>query len=202
MNGRWVDDNAPNPLTERGRLQAEELGQKWTGTRIDYLVSSPIERAHDTAKALSNHNTGHPEVHINNDLIERKFGRKVARLMAQGLVREAREEMTGLSYFGPRPQALSLIHRPDEAGESFSDLSTRVQRLVSSVLQYLSVKLSGPPEFFLERKNTTDPTDLPDGVPHVVVVSHNHFLVELYETMHSWRKQHRRTSCDYRNAAW
>jgi probable phosphoglycerate mutase len=79
--GSWKGDDAPSPLTEAGRHQAELLGKNWKDTRIDHLVSSPLSRAHDTAKALSDHNEGHPEVVLNSLLVERRYGSVVPRLM-------------------------------------------------------------------------------------------------------------------------
>ena len=61
-------------LTETGQLEAETLGKDWANTHIDHLLSSPLQRAHDTAKALSSHNEGHSEIIVNPLLEERKFG--------------------------------------------------------------------------------------------------------------------------------
>ena len=44
-----------SPLTEKGRAQARELGEKLrtSGLRIDEILYSPLSRAADTARALS-----------------------------------------------------------------------------------------------------------------------------------------------------
>ena len=44
-----------NPLTEKGRQQARELGQKVkeSGVHIDEILYSPLSRAADTAKAVA-----------------------------------------------------------------------------------------------------------------------------------------------------
>ena len=44
-----------SPLTEKGRQQARELGQKVkeSGVQIDEILYSPLSRAADTAKAVA-----------------------------------------------------------------------------------------------------------------------------------------------------
>ncbi|KIL66752.1 hypothetical protein M378DRAFT_9822 [Amanita muscaria Koide BX008] len=63
------------PRSVAGRLQAKSLGKNWEDTRIDYLLSSPLDRALCTANALSDHNKGRPEVVIHPNLVERSGGR-------------------------------------------------------------------------------------------------------------------------------
>lgn len=41
-----------SPLTDKGRLQAEELGEKVKDLGIDLIVSSPMDRAFETAKIV------------------------------------------------------------------------------------------------------------------------------------------------------
>jgi probable phosphoglycerate mutase len=43
---------------------------------------------------------------------------------------------------------------------------------------------------------------LPEGVPHVVVVSHGGFLAEFYDSMYGWNEARGMTTCDYGNADW
>jgi broad specificity phosphatase PhoE len=81
LDKAWQGDDAPDPLTETGRLQADSLGRDWAGTHIDHLLSSSRQRARDTAKALSSHNEGHPEIDIHLRLVERRYGARVHRLM-------------------------------------------------------------------------------------------------------------------------
>ena len=63
-------------------------------------------------------------------------------------------------------------------------------------------ELDEPPREFVEKTVIDSPNILPEGIPHVVVVSHNIFLSELYETMFNWDRDHRMTTCDYRNTQW
>lgn len=64
-----------SPLTERGRAQAAELGQKVkaSGVHIDEIVTSPLSRAADTARAIAEA-TGVP-LRIDPRLREQAFGR-------------------------------------------------------------------------------------------------------------------------------
>ena len=66
-------------------------------------------------------------------------------------------------------------------------VAARAEAIIRSILSY-GVKLSEAPEFFLEKKRTGVPNVLPDGIPHVVIVSHNVLLMELYEKLRSWGK--------------
>ena len=194
----WLADDAPNPLTAMGQHQADTLGKAWADTRIDYLLSSPLQRAHDTAKALSSHNEGHPKVITKNSLVERKYGGKVHQLM-QWDRQAAQIALRGWSSrYGPP----SRSHCPAEGGESMDMVARRAERIIRLILAIHAVDLSEAPQFFLEKKTTDTPAVLPDGIPHVVIVSHNVFLMELYEKLRSWGRAHSETNCNWRNAAW
>jgi broad specificity phosphatase PhoE len=186
-------------LTDTGRLQARALGENWADTRINYLLSSPLDRALDTASALSEHNEGHPEVITHPELVERKYGEKVARLMKSDYY-AAHEELTGKSRYS-HGGSFSRSHCPAEGGESLNMVAMRAHLTTLRVLAY-GVKLSEAPEFFVSKKTTTTPAVLPDGIPHVVIVSHNVFLMELYEGLHSWGGDHVETKCHWNNTSW
>lgn len=63
------------PLTEEGRKQAKIAGKKAKDLQIDTIASSPLSRAHDTAKIIAKE-IGYPEeeIHVSKLLIERDFG--------------------------------------------------------------------------------------------------------------------------------
>jgi broad specificity phosphatase PhoE len=185
-------------LTEVGRSQAEALGKEWANTRIDYLTSSHLERAHDTAKALSDHNEGHPEVHIEPLLEERRYGRRVPELMRYDST-AGREELTGRSAYSLEG-GIKRSHRPAEGGESLEGVALRGESIIRLLLH--RGVISEPPEFLTNKETTTAPAVLPDGIPHVVIVSHNIFLSELYEKLRYWRGGYKETTCHYRNASW
>lgn len=60
------------PLTEKGEEQALETAQKFKDIPVDVILSSPLSRAQNTAKPISEI-TGVP-ITIDEDIIERSFG--------------------------------------------------------------------------------------------------------------------------------
>ena len=193
---QWQGDYHPDPLTERGQNQAVSLGKNWADTHIDHLWSSPHLRAHDTAKALSSYNQGHPTIVNDLDLVERRYGDKVHRLMRYDKEAGA-EALTGSRY-----RTLNRRHCPEEGGESMEMVASRAEKVIRLILTKYAVNRSEPPEFFLKKKTTDTPTDLPDGIPHVLIVSHNVFFMELYEKMFSWGSSHSETACHWNNTDW
>lgn len=67
-----IQGHTNTSLNETGRKQADELSKKIESVKLDLIISSPLTRALDTAKAINqNRNLS---IIINNDLIERSFG--------------------------------------------------------------------------------------------------------------------------------
>lgn len=65
------------PLTDKGHLQARRAGREMRskGLSFDVIVSSPLLRAHDTAKHVANElDYPHEKIMINHQLVERDFG--------------------------------------------------------------------------------------------------------------------------------
>lgn len=60
------------PLNDVGKKQVMELSKKLSNTNLDLIISSPLLRAVDTAKAIQKNNK--VPIIINNDLKERSFG--------------------------------------------------------------------------------------------------------------------------------
>jgi broad specificity phosphatase PhoE len=195
LNKTWKEDNAPDPLTGHGKSQAENLGKSWEDVRIDHLLSSPLERAYDTAKALSENNKGHPMVLRLHQLVERKYGQKAARLMRQGYHDEAHKVLSGNDPY-------DRFHSPDEGGESLNAVAERGAKAITGLINGFGVDLSEPPEFFRTKERFKSPMELPAGIPHVVIVSHNVFLCELYDKLKNWGETYGMSSVDYRNTGW
>jgi len=151
------------------------------------------------AKALSSHNAGNPQVVIHPSLVERRYGSKVPSLMRWDY-EAGREELTGKSIYSRGP--IRRDHCPGGGGESLDMVALRAENIVRSIVSIYGVNLSEAPDFFLTKQKTDTPTVLPDGIPHVVIVSHNIFLIELYEKLHSWGGAHLETKCDWENASW
>lgn len=76
MNTRNLWAGVTNtPLTDEGRRQAKAAGYAAKDLGIDLIVSSPLVRAHETAKIVAKE-IGYPgeKILINSLLIERNFG--------------------------------------------------------------------------------------------------------------------------------
>lgn len=63
------------PLAPEGRDQAKAAGIAAKDLHIDYIISSPLIRAHDTARIIAKE-IGYPEdkIEVNSLLLERHFG--------------------------------------------------------------------------------------------------------------------------------
>ncbi len=72
------------PLTELGVRQAQELALhiKQAGLRFDAVYSSPLKRAYDTGKMVTD-TLGLPDPIIQSSLIERDFGVMTGRLLSE-----------------------------------------------------------------------------------------------------------------------
>ena len=73
--GKWSGAQSESPLTAEGRQQAQAAGRAAKNLGIDYIISSPLSRAHDTAKIIAQEIT-YPldKIELNSLLIERDLG--------------------------------------------------------------------------------------------------------------------------------
>lgn len=74
LEGRWAG-STETPLTDEGRAQAEAAGEKANELGIDYILCSPLSRAHETARIIAR-KIGYPEdqIDVNSLVVERHFG--------------------------------------------------------------------------------------------------------------------------------
>ncbi|KAE9394120.1 phosphoglycerate mutase-like protein [Gymnopus androsaceus JB14] len=188
-----------SPLTYKGRIQAQRLGEAWANVRIDRLLSSHLIRAVDTAQAISDNNKHRPVVIQQVNLQERKTGSVVESLRRQGRDDEASIELRGWG----EDDTIDRHHTPGGGGESLETVAERAKLFIFSCMAKYGVDtLENPEEFDVGRWEST-PEDLPEGLPHVVVVSHNIFLCELYEMILYWHRQVRGPMiCDLANTGW
>ncbi len=72
--GLWAG-STDTPLAPEGRDEAKLAGEAARKLNIEYIVCSPLSRAHETAKIIAAH-IGYPEnkIEINNLVVERDFG--------------------------------------------------------------------------------------------------------------------------------
>ena len=108
-----------SPLTEKGRQQARELGQKVkeSGVHIDEILYSPLSRAADTAKAVAEA-TGLP-ARCEPRLREQCFGRY------EGTPRDGAEFRISKTHFADRYGD----------GESMMQLAQRIYNLLDELRQ-------------------------------------------------------------------
>lgn len=193
-----------DPLTSYGRMQAQQLGKGWENVHIDALYSSTLQRAHDTAFQISAQSKAHtdPPLKLNTSplFIEREAGEEVIALARAGRTDTASEVYMGVPIYqtGPTPRD----YRPPRGGESPNDVADRAALGLKMLLLKHGKDLDEPPTAFVDKMKADLPDTLPNDIPHVVVVSHNIFLSELYERMLGWNTSYRMTTCNYSNTAW
>lgn len=168
-----------DPLTDYGAEQAQHLGNDWKDVHIDILHSSTLQRAHHTAIKIAEHNHN-TKLKVTTDeiYIEMEIGE---------------------AYF------VDLLDNHDyqpEGGESLNQVSSRAKQSLVKLLAQYGKELDNPPKEFIDRVKIDSPNVLPEGIPHVVVVSHNAFLSEFYDSMYKWNKDCGMTNCRYDNADW
>ena len=108
-----------SPLTEKGRQQARELGQKVkeSGVHIDEILYSPLSRAADTAKAVAEA-AGRP-ARCEPRLREQCFGKY------EGTPRDGAEFRISKTHFADRY----------DGGESMMQLAQRIYNLLDELRQ-------------------------------------------------------------------
>ena len=199
MDGHTLDEN--NHLTDHGRGQVERLGKDWRDVHIDVLHTSTLERAYETALAIAKHNQDANLKAIPNDVyVERKTGQAVIDAIRAGYNQRATALYSGVPPGQPGVTPRGYI--PPDGGESPNQVARRAMLSLRDLLYEYGKELDEPPKEFVDKKVIDSPNVLPEGIPHVVVVSHNIFLAELYEAMYKWNSDHRMTTCHYRNADW
>jgi broad specificity phosphatase PhoE len=181
-------DVKDDPLTSYGRSQAKKLGEQWSNVRIDHLYASYLKRAVNTAREISEQNVGKPEIEERSELREHDTGDSTY-LFKEGLIRTLRVSGT----------ASKRRYKYDESTESYEEVSKRAREFVEEeVLGKFGVcQLDVPKQVDLQNPGT-----LPEGLPHVVIVSHNVFITELYEGLLYWNREHFETDIHWNNACW
>ncbi|KAF8642473.1 hypothetical protein AX16_009474 [Volvariella volvacea WC 439] len=193
----------PNNLTERGKLQASQLRDKWSNVRMDAIYSSDVVRTRETASTLLGSRSGHLTVQEHHDLVEQEHGPVVMNYFKSGDIEYADMERRGNIY---APYQSRREHRPT-GGESANDVAERAQYRFLRIMFDRGVPLDQVPaeskEDFNRINTWGDVNHVPEGIPHIVMVSHNILLSELYESLHMWNDScHKEMATEYRNAEW
>jgi len=190
-----------NSLTSNGMEQAKRLGNDWKDVRIDALQSSTLQRAHLTALEIARHNHDATLKVATDDIyVERRMGQAVIDAIYAG---DRTKAMKLLNGFSPGQQVIiPRDHQSPGDGESLNDVARRARLSLTALLRKYGKAMDEPPSEFLDKTVIDSPDVLPEGIPHVVLVGHNIFLVELYESMFSWSGPYRITTCVYSNVDW
>ncbi len=115
-------------LSERGRRQAEMLGRSLECEQIAAILSSPLARAADTAAAIGRHVGG--TVRIESDLTDLDCGEWEG--LSDNQVKEKYPDIRRTWLETPH-----LVRLP--GGESLSDVSARVARVLEAALSKTGV---------------------------------------------------------------
>ncbi|KIJ29298.1 hypothetical protein M422DRAFT_71251 [Sphaerobolus stellatus SS14] len=186
-------------LTDEGHQQAENLAIQWANLRIDALYSSDLNRARDTASKISKYNRCNPGLTLTKALKEKNHGHLYTSLKEQGRFAEAKKARRG-GYKGAVPR-----HYRPEGGESYDDVLDRGLAILFRLAKRHGVYLpSVPKELDAEYQPTGELFELPENVPHVVLVSHNIFLSQLYKALSTWNEDRKPIlpNSKYDNTGW
>lgn len=160
------------PLTDRGRAQAQQAGRTLAQT-IDgpvHIVSSPLERAHHTARHIADElGVPHDQIQIEHDLIERGFGD------LEGAVGQELGKQPGYNLLDDKGRAIHAD--PDwkpNGGESLRDVQERAVPAIERLKQQHPGK-------------------------HLIIVSHGHTIKALLcHHRGSWRGHKRVDNAEIR----
>lgn len=74
---RIIQGRINNPLNDEGRLQVKTVGKtlKQIDPTWDIIIASPLDRTIESAKILAEELNYHGDIIINNNVIEREFGK-------------------------------------------------------------------------------------------------------------------------------
>ncbi len=134
---RYKSADRSDPLTNRGRCQAEQLGKELSSTHIDRLISSPYLRALDTARAIGRNNTERPDLKPDEDelIIEQDHGPEVDAARTSGNGDLELQLRTGLSplasfeFHGAPPRSYC-----PPGGESLESVTQRARTALLPVI--------------------------------------------------------------------
>jgi ribonuclease H / adenosylcobalamin/alpha-ribazole phosphatase len=154
------------PLTETGREQARHAAERLAGSGVDGIVSSPLSRAADTARAIADA-TGAP-LEVDERLIEVDYG------PLEGLDRDKARERFGDPFadwredpFGsPLPGMETLDDALQRAGAATADALAAFEHPVlvahQGILRLVLVALGHiePGDYFKTRLSEADPLEI------------------------------------------
>ena len=152
-----------------GKEQAERLGKNWSDVHIDALHTSTLEHAYDTALAIAKHNKDTNLKVIQKEIyVERKSGQAVIDAVHAGHMEQA--ETLYYSIPSGRSGATPRNYTLPGGGESPQDVANRAVLSLLLLLEEHGKELDEPLKEFVDKKVSDSPNDLPEGIPHVILV--------------------------------
>lgn len=152
-------------LTEQGKMEALNLGESLKDTKIDYIYSSPLERAYDTSVLIRGERD--IPIEIKNNLIEMNFG-KWEGMLSDDVEKEYKEEHY---TFWNEPHLYTTLD-----GETFEELIKRVKVALNEIVN----------------KNKGENILL---VTHAIVIKAIYAIVKGYEIEEFWNPPFIKNTC-------
>ncbi len=115
-------------LNENGKELAIITGQNLADTHIDIIFSSPLKRAHETAKLIKNNRD--IEIIVDDRLRELNFG----SMEGESYEKLYEEKTHGFKYFFTEPH----LYYPPEDGETLEHLVERASNFMKDVIEPLA----------------------------------------------------------------
>jgi hypothetical protein len=196
-------DSASGELSFWGRCQAKDMVKRWANVHIDHLYSSTLKRALDTAHEIAKYNKRTLEIEARQQLVERYLGTTVDQYAREDNNDAVFKEAMGFAR-GSRG-IVNRDYRPSGGGESFSDVARRGRQFVEKeILGRCAIPLARSLESFADIKRTFSVKMSPElgDIPHMVIVSHNAFLTEMYEGIRCWNEDRPDSGVEWQNADW
>ena len=117
-------------LNENGKELAIITGKNLADTHIDIIFSSPLKRAHETAKLIKNNRD--IEIIVDDRLRELNFG----SMEGESYEKLYEEKTHGFKYFFTEPH----LYYPPEDGETLEHLVERASEFMKDVIEPLAQK--------------------------------------------------------------
>ncbi len=115
-------------LNENGKELAIITGQNLADTHIDIIYSSPLKRAHETAKLIRNNRD--IEIIVDDHLRELNFG----SMEGESYEKLYEEKTHGFKYFFTEPH----LYYPPEDGETLEHLVERASEFMKNIIEPLA----------------------------------------------------------------
>jgi len=126
--GLFSDEINELPLTSEGKKQVKEAGERLKSEGVDFIYSSPVLRAKQTAEIISKA-VGGVEIVEAPELIEVDSGTWDGKTIHDKDIKKERDEYLGLSVED------RYVAKRGHNGESWMDVEKRVKKIIDRVME-------------------------------------------------------------------